>query len=237
MHYSNVKLHEFQLVIIRNLSLRPEARFNDLLIEGLGSEHMNYHLQKLVELNLVEKVKNRYKLTDKGKDYSNLLDDNIEIIEKQPKSSVLLRVVQKRPGTDEAEHLVCRRLRQPYFGKVGRLTGKVRFGETLEQAALRELYEETGLKAKNIMLESIYHKVRHRPDSTTAQDVIFYVFFIRDVCGTFINKTPYQENFWLTQKELQTNKDLDVFDDFTLDNRLEPDKLKFSESVAIAEGF
>ncbi len=237
MDNNNIKLHEFQLVIIKNLSLKPEARFNDLLIEGLKSEHMNYHLQKLIDLCLVEKAATKYRLTDRGKDYSNLLDDNIEIVEKQPKSSVLLHVVQKRPGTKELEHLVCRRLRQPYFGKVGKLTGKVRFGETLRQAAERELYEETGLKAKSVNLEEIYHKVRRRQDGTTAQDVIFYIFFINEVYGTFINKTPHQENFWLTSRELTTNKNLDIFDDFKLEDRSQAKTLRFTESEALAQGF
>ena len=41
---------------------------------------------------MVTKKENRYLLTDKGKDYTSLMDDQIELIEKQPKSSVLLHV-------------------------------------------------------------------------------------------------------------------------------------------------
>lgn len=239
MENTNIKLHEYQLVILKNLALQKSARFNNLLIEGLGSEHMNYHLQKLVDFNLVTKAGAQYLLTDVGKDYTNLLDDNIEIVEKQPKTSVLLVVVRKNPKTNQVEHLLSKRLRHPYFGKVGRLTGKVRFGETLAQAAARELYEETGLKAKTIVLENLYHKLRYNDQKDVIQDVLFYTFFITDTHGELIERTQHQENFWISKNALLNRTDMDLFDGLkeALSDRLKPQKLSFTESVAQAEGF
>jgi hypothetical protein len=46
-----IKLHYFQKDLLKKLTLSDKpVRFNELLIEGLESEHMNYHLQKLIEL-------------------------------------------------------------------------------------------------------------------------------------------------------------------------------------------
>jgi len=204
---NDIKLHYFQKDLLKKLTLSDKpVRFNDLLIEGLESEHMNYHLQKLIEFGFVAKSTQRYSLTDLGKDYSNLMDDAIEIVEKQPKTSVLLIVISKRDGTNSDEYLVNKRLRQPYYGKVGMLTGKVRFGETLTQAAQRELFEESGLHAENCKLMSIYHKIRTKGDDTV-QDVLFYRMLMTEISGELISKTQYQENFWQTNDELVARSD------------------------------
>jgi len=64
------------------------------------------------------------------------------------------------------------------------------------------------------------------------------IFFVTGFYGEFIKKTEFQENFWLSQKDLRTRKDLDLYDDFDLDLRTEArSDLRFIESVAIAEGY
>jgi ADP-ribose pyrophosphatase YjhB (NUDIX family)/predicted transcriptional regulator len=231
----NIKLHRYQQQILKQITLnKGVCKFNDLLIEGLESEHMNYHLKKLVNYKLVRKDKNGYTLTDKGKDYSNMLDDNIEFVEQQPKTSVIIQAVRKNEK-GEVEHLLCKRKRHPYYGKVGRLTGKVRFGETLIEAAQRELNEETGLTAKNMELNDIYHKMRHKEDGTFIQDVIFYIFLATDLEGNLIQETESQINMWKTKKEAFANEDL--YDDMVLSDDITVDELKFTESVDLAEGF
>lgn len=236
MNNINIKLHNLQLKILEKLVTTESARFNDLLLEEIESEHMNYHLKKLVEFGFVTKDNDRYVLTDAGKDYSNLLDDQVTIIEKQPKTSVLINGIRIKEDTGEIEHLLSKRLRQPYLNKVGRLTGKVRFGETLEEAAARELYEETGLAAKTIVLEEIHHKMRYREDGEFVQDVLFYIFFMKDFFGTFIQKTEFQENIWVTKNEFESS-DYDTYKGVVLWERTDPKQLTYSESVKLADGF
>lgn len=231
----NIKLHEFQKLLLKKLATTPSLRFNELLIAELESEHMNYHLKKLVGLGLVKKKNSIYSLTDAGKDYSSLMDDEVELIEKQPKTSVLLHAVRQRASGD-VEHLLSRRLRQPYFGKVGRLTGKVRFGESLQEAAARELYEETGLTAKTMALEAVYHKRRQRPDGTFVQDNLFYRFFVTDFSGALIARTPHQENLWVASVD-PIVRELDLFEAVDLSNRFEPTPFEFSEDLGIATGY
>jgi len=196
---------------------------------------MNYHLQKLIELGLIEKADTGYQLTAEGKDYTNLLDEKGAIVERQPKTSVLLHVVRKVEG--KIELLASRRMKQPYLGKIGRLSGKVRFGETLEQAARRELYEETGLTAKEFVLEEVFHKLRHDSNGIFVQDVLFYKVFIREPKGTLIEKTPFQENFWLSKEQYEKDTSLDFFDTFEWIERYEPKQLVFLEDVGEEEGF
>ncbi|WKZ30080.1 MAG: NUDIX domain-containing protein [Candidatus Dojkabacteria bacterium] len=233
-----IQLHDLQKNILKTLAFQKSARFNELLIENLESEHMNYHLKRLIEMELVTKNNDKYELTDKGKDYSNLMNDELTEVEKQPKASVLLRVVRKNSETNEVEHLLCKRLKHPYFGKVGRLTGKIRFGESFAEAAKRELKEETGLDADTIILEEIYHKIRYKKErQEVVQDVIFYTCFIVDPTGELVENLPYQENFWISAQELKKNKEIDPFDGLVLDDRLEAKPLSLIESIAEAEGF
>lgn len=231
-----LKLHVLQMEILKKMVTNAGVRFNDLLIEGLESEHMNYHLKKLLDCGFVTKNKNLYTLSDSGKNYTNLLDDQVEIVERQPKSSVLLHAVRKNEK-GEIEHLLSKRLRQPYLGKIGRLTGKIRFGETLEQAASRELYEETGLKAKSFVLEEIHHKLRYRENGSFVQDTLFYCFFTTGFSGSFIEKTSFQENMWLSPKDFKKIAGNNTYDRMELDIRFKPHKLVFTESIALAEGF
>jgi ADP-ribose pyrophosphatase YjhB (NUDIX family) len=234
---NNIKVHYFQSQLLAKLGASSSLRFNELSLEGLESEHMNYHLKKLLNLKLVQKSKdNTYSLTDSGKDYFNLLDEDTKLFEKQPKTGVLLDV-QRTNDKGEIEHLLTRRLVQPYLHKVGRLTGKARLGETIKETAERELMEETGLTAGKIKLQYIYRKIRRREDGETVQDVIFYSMSIRDLSGTLISKTPFQENFWITADSADNDPNVDVFDDLNIKNCEKHRDFEYTESVGIAEGF
>lgn len=231
-----MELHELQIKLLKKLSKTEAANFNKLLLDDIESEHMNYHLKRLIKVNLVKKFNQKYILTDSGKNYVGLIDDERETVEKQPKTSILLYAVRKNPKTGEIENLMSKRLKHPYYGKVGKLTGKVRFGETFLEAAKRELLEETGLKANNWHLERIYHKLRHTAEGKFVQDTIFYCFFVTDFEGKFIEKTEFQENIWVTNDMIK-NKELDFFDGISFSDRLEPKDLTFDEDVDLVSGY
>lgn len=228
-----MNIHEYQRAILAKLVIKQPLRFNELLVDGIESEHVNYHLKKLIETQLVTKSGTTYTLTDKGKDLMNLYNDTFTAVEKQPKTGVILNIVRFNKEKNAIENLLNRRQRQPYYGKVGRAGGKVSFGETLEQAAKRELLEETGLTIESLALEKIYHKVRFREDQTVVQDVIFYIFFGADPVGE-IKNGPFEDVFWATEEEA---KDLDVYDDFEFSQRLKPNPLSFEEHMDVAEGY
>lgn len=232
----NIKLHKYQVKILANLSTEAGLKFNKLLIDGLESEHMNYHLKRLLDIGLVQKDNNRYFLTDAGKDYVSYMSDDVEFVEKQPKTSVLLHVVRK----DESGKifvLLSKRLKHPYYGKIGRLTGKVKFGETLMDASRRELYEETGLQSESMVLERIWHKIGFNKRNECVQDSLFYRFFIKDTYGNFIEKTPYQHNLWLSKEDLLNKEKFDFFDDLEIDERYEPENLSFTEDILTVDDF
>lgn len=53
---------------------------------------------------------------------------------------------------DEIKVLMCKRSKDPYKGMYNFVGGKVEEHETLQEAAYRELFEETGIKKEEIIL-------------------------------------------------------------------------------------
>jgi ADP-ribose pyrophosphatase YjhB (NUDIX family) len=232
----NQILHEIQYNILNKLALVESARFNELLFEDLESEHMNYHLKQLIKLKYVEKNDLQYSLTIIGKNFVGTLDEVELKVEKQPKISVLLAIYRKNKKTGEIENLVGKRLKHPYFGKVGRLTGKVRFGEKIEEAAQRELLEETGLKANSIKLVDVYHKIAKTSQQETVQSSVFFIFEMTDLTGEFIKKTQFQENIWVNKSDYE-NKALNFYSGMKLYTPKSEDKIKFKEEIIVTDEY
>lgn len=193
--------HEVQMKIMRRLLFVPDAHFSDLLKEtDLTSDHFNFHLKKLLEVGYVSKEGDRYGLTRDGKEYANRMDTDEKVIEKQPKISVLL-IVENAEG----KYLAQQRLKQPYFGFWGRMSGKVRWGETLEQAALRELKEETGLTA-DFEYAGLYHKMDFETGGDFLEDKYFIVMFGTNPQGNFIADMEGHHNEFLSVEELEAKE-------------------------------
>ena len=56
----------------------------------------------------------------------------------------------------ENELLLIKRGKQPFEGKYALPGGRVEYGESAEQAALRELKEETGIEGQSLQLIGVY---------------------------------------------------------------------------------
>ena len=132
-----VKIHQAQTGILRELLFVKEAGYAELQKPtGLASDHFNFHISKLVELGLVDKVgRGRYKLSVKGKEYANKLDTDRKTIERQPKVAVLLAI--ERKAGDKQEMLFQKRTKNPYYGYLGFPTGKISWGESIIETAAR----------------------------------------------------------------------------------------------------
>ena len=202
-----MNLHPYQLTILEKMMYNPKLKFSNLQIKGMTSKYFNYHLKKLVENRLLEKSQHGYVLTKSGKDYVGKVDEKNMQPEIQPKVSVALYITRIVAG--KREYLVTRRLKQPYYGKVGGVSGKVKFGEKFQEAGERELLEETGLTGK-FTFTHIHHKLAHGPEKPLHynQDNIFVIFLVTDTKGDLITSTTEQENFWISEADLRKRDDL-----------------------------
>jgi len=190
-------VHEVQMKILREMLFAPKSTFAVLQkATGLTSDHANFHIKKLVDIGYVEKTDDGYILTSDGKEYANRMDTDEAKIEKQPKVSVLLIVDNK-----DGKSLAQQRLKQPYYGFWGRMSGKVRWGETLEEAANRELKEETGLTA-DFRYAGLYHKMDYEKAGGMLEDKYFMVMYGINPSGEFIADAEGHHNEFLSMEEL-----------------------------------
>ena len=199
-HYT-ADAHSAQMNMLRQLLLKRIATYSDLArAAGLSNDHANFHIKQLLEAEFVERVPKeygKYQLTKDGKEYANRMDTDEKVIEKQPKLSVVLDIVNNK-----GEHIQQERLKHPYFGYWGRPTGKIRWGEPILEAAARELKEETGLKAELEIL-GIYHKLDYNAEGELLEDKYFCVVRGRNPSGTLLEETEGQRNAWMSDEEFQ----------------------------------
>lgn len=210
-----VKVHDAQMVILRELLFHPSVGFAKLQkITGMSSDHFNFHLQKLVELKLVEKVsRGTYSLTPRGKEYANKLDTDNHTIERQPKTAVILAVERVKDG--KKEYLFQERLKQPYYGFWGFATGKVRWGETITQTAERELMEETGLTADH-RVAGVYHELVYQQETgEQLEDKIFFVVHCTNTKGKLVEEFEGGRNSWMSRE--QALKQPKIFTSFDIE--------------------
>lgn len=199
-----VRIHDAQTLILRELLFRPEAGYAELQKPtGLTSDHFNFHIGRLVDLGLVERVtKGRYRLSLAGKEYANKLDTESNTIERQPKTAVMLAI--SRELGDCKEFLIQERIKNPNYGFFGFPTGKVRWGETVIQAAQRECEEETGL-AVDFIVKGTYHEhVRLAETEQLIEDKIFFICQGSNVRGELRAEFEGGRNQWLTLEALQS---------------------------------
>lgn len=199
------ELHPIQTAILRVLLFAPQVRFAQLNTLKVSTDHFTFHLKRLINLGLVAKQGLHYTLTTSGKEAANRLDTDTVTFEKQAKVGVLVVAVRQNAG--HQEFLVQKRLKQPYYGFHGFITGKVRWGETLSEAAEREFQEEAGLTA-HLKLVGVKHKMDYDTAGKILEDKYFFVFRAGHPTGKLLTQFEGGENLWLTEKEIMKLQNL-----------------------------
>jgi 8-oxo-dGTP pyrophosphatase MutT (NUDIX family) len=223
-----VTIHVAQTAILRELLFHPAAGFSELQKPtGLTSDHFSFHINRLVELGLVEKTdRNHYKLSAKGKEYANRLDTDNNTVERQPKVAVLLAIERLHDG--QRQILFQQRLKQPYFGYWGLPSGKLRWGETIVEGAARELMEETGLTAE-LEIKGVYHEHATNAESgDLLEDKIFFVVRGTEPVGSLISEFEGGANSWLSVEEARAQDK--VFGSFDIEIEIADSKEVFVEA-------
>ena len=204
-------MHQIQNNILNTLLFKEKSRFAEMNTDNISNDHFTFHLKRLLEQKLIEKDEQGfYNLTIIGKEYANRLDTDAKDvdIERQAKLSVLVVCVDN--SGKEIKYLVQQRLKHPSFGFYGFVSGKIKWGETVYEAAQRELKEETGLEAK-LALAGIEHKVDYSNKGELLEDKYFYVMKALNFAGQLLETFEGGKNIWFTKQEIEKLPDL--FDD------------------------
>jgi 8-oxo-dGTP pyrophosphatase MutT (NUDIX family) len=197
------KIHEAQTKILRELLFHPNLNFAGLVkVTGLEGDHAKFHIKRLIELGYLQRKDGKYALSVKGKEYANKLDTDKNVIERQPKSTCIFILHDVEKG----KFLVQERLKNPYYGFWGFFSGKIQWGESIFETAVRETIEETGLKteAKDWRHRGVYHEiVKHEETGEVVEDKIFHCMYCEKFKGRLMKEFEGGRNFWKTQDEVR----------------------------------
>ena len=201
----DIKIHEFQISILRELLFKPEARFRDLKKVDVTNDHFTFHVNHLIKEGLIIKQNGKYSLTDQGKEFANRMDTDALKLERQAKLAIAINAVRK--NKEVTEYLVHRRLKEPFYGWYGSHSGKIRWGENPFDCAKREFLEETGLTG-TFKLKGIIHYHHFHKDGRLLEDKYFWVYRVDDVKGKLKEQVPEGRNIWMSEKEYRKLKNV-----------------------------
>ncbi len=202
MSINQADIHPIQAKILKELIFHPERKFSELNVEGVSSDQFSFHLRRLAELNLIRKTDAGYELTAPGKEFANRFDtDSAQMVfERQAKLGVSVSCI-KNSGNGEELFLIQQRLKQPYFGYHGFITGKVRWGETILETAARELQEEAGLSAE-LSISGVKHKMDYSESGELLEDKYFFIVKTENPTGTLRDNIEGGKNAWTREEEI-----------------------------------
>lgn len=104
--------------------------------------------------------------------------------------------------------LLIKRENPPYKGYWGLPGGKIKFGENIEKAALREIEEETGIKSKFVGLKGIASEVLYNKNKKKAHFLLF-------VCE-LKPRSLIENGNWFEIENIKKFKDIIIPSDFIM---------------------
>lgn len=224
------ELHSIQLSILRNLLLSDGLRYTDIKPDKeMENNQFSFHLNSLIDANLVLKDDDKYSLTDKGKEFANRMDTDDVKMMTQAKLSAWCCCV--RDGGHGKEVLIGIRKKQPFYGCQGFVAGKIKFGETVIESARRELMEEAGLVGDPKLVQ-IRHYVSFKNEELV-EDKFMFLCLIEDPIGDL--QPNYEvELGWIPVKEL-AKFIVKPFRDFNEIKEIVDSVLNFKGNVSFVE--
>lgn len=194
------QLHHIQLTILKKLLFSSTLRYTDMKPDSkMDNNQFDFHLDSLVHAGMVEKMDNGYALTASGKEYANRMDtDEVKIL-RQAKLGARVGCIRTINGVQE--FLVYTRKKQPFFNCQGFLAGKIRYGEKVLDAAVRELQEETGLSGSPVLVEIEHMRVYAKETKELLEDKFFFFYKVENPTGMLTSNEEGEHN-WIPEHKL-----------------------------------
>lgn len=191
--------HNIQRDILRTLVHAGSARFSELKPKRVESNLFMYHLKQMIKSDIIEKDGINYSLTTDGRMYIDRANLDDLFFRVQPK---IVNILAIKSG--KGNWLLLERLHEPHMNRVGFPSGKLHYGETLEEAAERELMEKAGLTGIKLKLAG---NVAMRFTAENSEDVINHTIgyvFVATLSDEpeIKNLSEHWRSFWGEEKHL-----------------------------------
>jgi 8-oxo-dGTP pyrophosphatase MutT (NUDIX family) len=194
-------LHEIQVLILKKLLFHPKLRYSDLRpSEEIENNKLNFHINQLKNLGLVKKSDDLYVLTNKGKEFAGRLDTDILKVQKQAKISAWICPIRDVEG--ELEFLIYTRLKSPFFGCQGFMSGKVDYGEKILDAAKRELKEECDLEGNPEIVALKHYIVFDKSTNEMVEDKFMFLCIVKNPTGNLFQSEEGKYE-WVKKSNLE----------------------------------
>jgi ADP-ribose pyrophosphatase YjhB (NUDIX family) len=173
-------------------------------------------------------------LTTLGKEYANRMTVETGKIEKNVKATTVL--VPYRTNGDKKEILIYKRLKNPFYGCFGFATGKPMWGESFEEAAKRELFEETCLEGTPKLFAIRHYVVMY--EGKIVEDKLMHAYAFDNPSGD-LNSNKEGEFFWVDEDTIlkKVTKPLEEFHEFYKAFSDFSDHVTFGEIKVTTENF
>jgi len=217
--------HKIQIAILKKLLFSDSLSYTEMKPDPeMGNNQYDFHLKTLIKQDLIGKISSKYQLTQKGKEYANRIDTDRDKINLQAKLSIWLCCIRET-SSGASEFLIGTRQKQPFFGKQGFMAGKIRLGESIVEAAKRELKEESNLEGEPKLVMIRHYLVFDKLTRKLLEDKFMFLCKIGNPVGE-MESNDEVELGWVPKKELR---------EFITDPFESIDHIV--EIVEIAEGF
>jgi ADP-ribose pyrophosphatase YjhB (NUDIX family) len=191
--------HQIQRNILLKLIHTPKATFTELLGNERDSNKFAYHLGVLEKNSIILKKDGKYTLSQEGKKLSSFIEGDTGSKAAFPTFNHVLIV------KDGNKILAQKRLKEPFYGYWGLISGKINFGFNIEECAKRDIEEETGLKAGQARFFGVNQSKTFEDGNLLHHHIMFYVE-LSGISGKLKRTTHKGENQWMTVEEFKSKE-------------------------------
>jgi ADP-ribose pyrophosphatase YjhB (NUDIX family)/predicted transcriptional regulator len=168
-------LPEMQLKLLNKLMFSSGSKYSEL--EQITDNHdlFNYHLKELQTKELLTKDSNLYQLTEKGRQLVALMEEDGEL-QQQIKAGIFIDLIRYKDGKPQL--LLYKRLKHPHYGYSGAVTGKLKWGTSLEENLKREMDEELGVVPLEYKIIGAVRELFRNEQLTVVGDGVYFVIVV-----------------------------------------------------------